>query len=88
MVDMRRADLDAAKQKLLSEKSNNSKLLITLQSIEQTVADLALRHREEADKLDGEVVHVSEELKSKENIFGLWMNSRRMLIDHPVIMLS
>lgn len=77
MVEMRRTELETAKTQLLSEQSNNSKLRITLQSIEHTVAALSLKHGEETAFLEGEVARVSEVLTAKVDTFREWLNSKR-----------
>jgi predicted S18 family serine protease len=65
LIEMRSSEMESVKQALGREKAGNSRMLITLKSIEQTVADLKAKQMEEADTMTAKIENVNLNFKEK-----------------------
>lgn len=80
-ISMRELQLQTIKEKLGCERESNSKMIITLKSMERTVNGLRLKEAETAAVMDGQLQHVSESLEKKSKQISELQQSHGIIIN-------
>ena len=75
-ITMRKTEIQSTKERLKTEKIANSKMFITLQSMEETVASLQKKLAEDTEITEGEIEHIRDTLSKKKESFETFMQSK------------